>query len=88
MVGGVQQLFLRTPANGNPNLTGILLVAPSIKPEGAQLHGAVHKSVTCSYVFMFVQLNKLCGSVLQRGYNGDGCRFCLNMSVVGDICLF
>ena len=38
--------------------------------------GAVHKSMTCSWLFMFVQLNKrvvVCGSVLQRGHSGDGC---------------
>ena len=37
--------------------------------------GAVHKSVTCSCVFMLVQLNKcvVCGSGLQRGHSGDGC---------------
>ena len=38
--------------------------------------GAVHKSVTCSCVFMLVQLNKcvvVCGSDLQRGHIGDGC---------------
>ena len=37
---------------------------------------AVHKSVTCSCVFMLVQLNKcvvVCGSDLQRGHSGDGC---------------
>ena len=35
-----------------------------------------HKSVTCSCVFMLVQLNKcviMCGSDLQRGHSGDGC---------------
>ena len=37
--------------------------------------GAVHKSVTCSCVFMLVQLNKcvVCGSNLQREHSGDGC---------------
>ena len=38
--------------------------------------GAVHKSVTCSCVFMLVQLNKcvvVCGSDLQRRHSGDGC---------------
>ena len=38
--------------------------------------GAVHKSVTCSCVFMLVQLNKyvvVCGYDLQRGHSGDGC---------------
>ena len=37
--------------------------------------GAVHKSVTLRCVFILVQLNKrvaVCGSVLQRGHNGDG----------------
>ena len=31
--------------------------------------------MTCSCVFMLVQLNKcvVCGSVLQRGHSGDGC---------------
>ena len=44
-------------------------------------------TVTCSWVSIFAQLNNLvvvCGSVLQRGNSGDGC---VNMSVVGDICL-
>ena len=56
--------------------------------------GAVHKSVTFSCVFMLVQLNKcvvVCGSDLQRGHSADGVclrGFCLNMRVVGDICLF
>ena len=37
--------------------------------------GDVHKSVTCSCVFMLVQLSKcvVCGSDLQRGYSSDGC---------------
>ena len=37
--------------------------------------GDVHKSVTCSCVFMLVYLNKcvVCGSDLQRGHSGDGC---------------
>ena len=51
----------------SPYLTGI-------KPP---LHSTskCHKSVTCSCVSMFVQLNKcvVCGSVLQRGHCGDGC---------------
>ena len=56
--------------------------------------GAVQKSVTFSCVFMLVLLNKcvaVCGSDLQRG-QVVMCvclrQFCLNMSVVGDICLF
>ena len=38
--------------------------------------GTAHKSVTFSYVFMLLQLNKcivLCGSDLQRWNIGDGC---------------
>ena len=38
--------------------------------------GAVHKSVTFSCMFMFVQFNKcvvVCASDLQRGHSGDGC---------------
>ena len=38
--------------------------------------GDVHKSMTCSCVFMLVQLNKcvvVYGSDLQRGHSGDGC---------------
>ena len=38
--------------------------------------GANHKSLTFSYVFMLVQLNKcvaVCGSDLQRGQTGGGC---------------
>ena len=37
---------------------------------------AVHKSTTLKCVFILVQLNRcvvVCGSVLQRGYSGDGC---------------
>ena len=68
--GGVQQPFLRTPADGIP---------PSKRNPGPLVDWwppSVHKSVTCSCVVMFVQLNKcivVCGSVLQRGHSGDGC---------------
>ena len=92
--GGVQQPFLRTPADGIPPSNGNSgplvdwwpLHSTSRCPTST---GAVHKYVTCSCVFMLVQLNKcglVCGSDLQRGHSGD--IFCLNMSVVGDICLF
>ena len=55
---------------------------------------AVHKYVTCSCVFMLVQLNKCVvvrGSDLQSGHSGDGCltlSILFNMSIVGGICLF
>ena len=57
--GGVQQPFLRTPADGIPlsNRNPDLLVdwwPPSIRPAGGPTStGAVHKSVTCSCVSMF-----------------------------------
>ena len=78
--GGVQQLFLRTPADGispsnrrpGPLVDWWPLYSTSRYPTST---GAVHKSVTCSCVFMFVQLNMcvvVCGPVLQRGHSGDG----------------
>ena len=79
--GGVQQLFLRTPANGIPHLAGIR----ARWLTGGPLHstsrcptctGAVHKPVTFSCVFMLVQVNKcviVYGSDLQRWHSGDGC---------------
>ena len=35
--------------------------------------GAVHKSVTCSCVFVQLKCGVVCGSVLHRGHSGDGC---------------
>ena len=78
---GVQQSCLRTPAHGIPHqteirarwLTGGPLQSTSRCPAST---GAVHKSATCSCVFMLVQLNKcvvVCGSDLQTGHSGDGC---------------
>ena len=79
--GGVQQPFLRTPTDGIPHLIG----NPGPLVNWWPLHptsrcptstGAVHKSVTCSCVFMLVQLKKcvvVCGSDLQRGHSGNGC---------------
>ena len=61
------------PFNLMIELTGGPLHSTSRCPSST---GAVHKYVTCSCVFMFVQLNKcvvVCGSILQRGHSGDGC---------------
>ena len=45
--------------------------------------------MTLSCGFMLVQLNKcvVCGFDLQRRHSGDG-YLCLNIKVVGHICLF
>ena len=71
--GGVQQPFLYTPADGIPLSNWLRGPLVDWWPPST---GAVHKSVTCSCVSMFAQLNKcvvVYGSVLQRRHSGDGC---------------
>ena len=68
----LQQPFLHTPADG---------ITPCKRNPGPLVDwwptstGAVHKSGTCSCVFMLLQLNKcvVCGSDLQTRHSGDGC---------------
>ena len=79
--GWVQQPFYAHRSMLSPHLTRL----QDRQLTGGPLHstsrcptstGAVHKSVTCSCVFMLVQLNKcfaVCGSDLERGHSGDGC---------------
>ena len=92
---GPTTVSMHTGISYPPHLTGIWarwwLVPPPFHSTSrcSTSTGAVHKSVTCSCVFMLVQLNKC--SDLQRGHSGDGCltsAICLNMNVVGDMCLF
>ena len=76
--GAVQQLFLRTPADGFPPSSrhpGRLVPPLHLTSKCSTSTGAVQKSVTFRCVFMLVQLNKcvVCGSDLQRGHSGDGC---------------
>ena len=86
--GGVQQPFLRTPADGIPppsNRNAGPLVdwfPPPFNQQVPTSTGAVHKSVTFSCVCMLVQLNQcvvVCGSDLKRGHSGDGC---LSLSIL------
>ena len=78
--GGVQQPFLRTPADGIPpsNRQPNPLAdwcPPPFNQQVPHLHGS-RPQIRDLGVFMFVQLNKcvvVCGSVLQIGYSGDGC---------------
>ena len=73
----------------SPHLSGIRSAGWLMIPPFTST-GAVHKSVTFSYVFMLVQLNKcvvVSGSDLQRGHSGAGCLSSSIFSVVRDICL-